>query len=323
MRLGKRHVEAVPAQSGHDGPAPRRLGFLRCARRRPCRSHRRRPRHDDVRTPRRPDPSAEPHAARRPAAQDQHARRCRDRSQHREHELPRRAPTRARDRDGRPHRRRSRRDVRANTRTRAVRAIPQLLRNAALRPPAAHRVRTDPAVRPPHARARRRITRCGGPDTAGGRITRARRRARRRHRRHVGSATTRSTSRSGRGPSRRRTSRTTPAGPSTASAAAQVRGVAHRPRLPVARDTDWFWCSALRRATTRRTATGPATLPAERHLVADRRIQAQARWKARLDRRRGLPEREEVVQDVEIPVDRLSDFMTFFAWEVPIACSLL
>ncbi|MCU1594420.1 MAG: linked oxidase domain protein, partial [Frankiales bacterium] len=42
------------------------------------------------------------------------------------------------------------------------------------------------------------------------------------------------------------------------------------------------------------------------------------RFKARYDRRRGLPDREEVVQDVEVPLDRLVEFMEVFAREVPI-----
>jgi FAD/FMN-containing dehydrogenase len=38
--------------------------------------------------------------------------------------------------------------------------------------------------------------------------------------------------------------------------------------------------------------------------------------KARLDRARGLPERERVIQDVEVPVERLPEFLAWFDREV-------
>jgi FAD/FMN-containing dehydrogenase len=41
-------------------------------------------------------------------------------------------------------------------------------------------------------------------------------------------------------------------------------------------------------------------------------------WKAAWDRRRGRPDEEYVIQDVEVPVDRLAEFMDVFAREVPI-----
>ncbi len=84
-------------------------------------------------------------------------------------------------------------------------------------------------------------------------------------------------------------------------------------------DTDWFWCSR---------AFG-VQRPAVRRLVPKRWLRSDAywklvafegrhRWKARWDRRRGLPESEEVVQDVEVPAARLADFMDVFAREMPI-----
>jgi FAD/FMN-containing dehydrogenase len=84
-------------------------------------------------------------------------------------------------------------------------------------------------------------------------------------------------------------------------------------------DTDWFWCSrvfgvqnpAVRRWVPRRYLRSDVWWK----LVA---FERHHQWKARLDRRRGLPDREEVVQDVEIPVDRLVEFMDVFAREVPI-----
>jgi FAD/FMN-containing dehydrogenase len=77
-------------------------------------------------------------------------------------------------------------------------------------------------------------------------------------------------------------------------------------------DTDWFWCSrafgaqhpALRRLWPRRWRRSDVYW---RMLAFERRY-GLAR---RLDRRRGAPEREEVVQDVEVPVDRLPEFLDF------------
>jgi FAD/FMN-containing dehydrogenase len=85
-------------------------------------------------------------------------------------------------------------------------------------------------------------------------------------------------------------------------------------------DTDWFWCSrafgvqnpAVRRWVPKRYLRSDTYW----RLVA---FEQKHRWKTRWDRRRGLPEREEVVQDVEVPVDRLGEFMDVFAREVPIA----
>ena len=84
-------------------------------------------------------------------------------------------------------------------------------------------------------------------------------------------------------------------------------------------DTDWFWCSrafgvqnpAVRRWVPRRYLRSDIWWK----LVA---FEHKHRWKTRLDRRRGLPDREEVVQDVEVPIDRLAEFMDVFAREVPI-----
>ncbi len=84
-------------------------------------------------------------------------------------------------------------------------------------------------------------------------------------------------------------------------------------------DTDWFWCSR---------AFGVQN-PAVRRWVPKRWLRSDSywkiiafeqkhRWKTRWDRRRGLPDREEVVQDVEVPADRLAEFMEVFAREVPI-----
>ncbi|HEY7488169.1 MAG TPA: FAD-binding oxidoreductase [Streptosporangiaceae bacterium] len=78
-------------------------------------------------------------------------------------------------------------------------------------------------------------------------------------------------------------------------------------------DPDWFWCSRafgvqqplIRRAWPRRYKRSDVY----RRLVAwDKRTQLSAH----LDRWRGKPPREDVIQDVEVPVDRLPAFLEFF-----------
>ncbi len=85
-------------------------------------------------------------------------------------------------------------------------------------------------------------------------------------------------------------------------------------------DTDWFWCSrafgvqrpAVRALVPRRLLRSDTYY----RLVA---FERRHRWKTRWDRRRGRPEREEVVQDVEVPVGALAAFLDAFARRVPIA----
>jgi FAD/FMN-containing dehydrogenase len=82
-------------------------------------------------------------------------------------------------------------------------------------------------------------------------------------------------------------------------------------------DTDWFWCSRpfgvqrplIRRAWPRRYRRSDVY----RRLVAfDRRHHLSDT----LNARRGVPPNEDVIQDVEIPVDRGADFLRLFAAEV-------
>ncbi len=82
-------------------------------------------------------------------------------------------------------------------------------------------------------------------------------------------------------------------------------------------DTDWFWCSAAfgaQHPVLRRI--WPAGL--RRSDVYHRIVRLENRWQvaARLDRRRGRPPRERVVQDVEIPVERTAEFLRWFDSEV-------
>ena len=84
-------------------------------------------------------------------------------------------------------------------------------------------------------------------------------------------------------------------------------------------DTDWFWCSR---------AFG-AQNPRVRRLWPKRLLRSDVYWRlvrwenrfhlaARIEARRGLPPRERVVQDVEIPLSRTADFLAWFLCEVPI-----
>jgi FAD/FMN-containing dehydrogenase len=85
-------------------------------------------------------------------------------------------------------------------------------------------------------------------------------------------------------------------------------------------DTDWFWCSrafGAQRPWVRRLA-------GRRFLRSDvywRILAFEARFhpKATVDRWRGLPPRENVIQDVELPVDRLAEFVADFGDHVPIS----
>jgi FAD/FMN-containing dehydrogenase len=78
-------------------------------------------------------------------------------------------------------------------------------------------------------------------------------------------------------------------------------------------DTDWFWCSQafgaqnpkVRRIWPRRLRRSDTY---HRLVSLDRRFQIMDR----LDRRAGRPQRERVVQDVEVPVERLGEFLDWF-----------
>jgi FAD/FMN-containing dehydrogenase len=82
-------------------------------------------------------------------------------------------------------------------------------------------------------------------------------------------------------------------------------------------DTDWFWCSrpfgvqhpAVRALWPRRYRRSDVY----RKLVAFDRSHG---WTSAIDRRRGRPAREMVIQDVEIPLSRTAEFLDFFAKDV-------
>jgi FAD/FMN-containing dehydrogenase len=85
-------------------------------------------------------------------------------------------------------------------------------------------------------------------------------------------------------------------------------------------DTDWFWCS---RAFGAQHPLGRRLWPAalRRSDVYHRLVGLENRYRvaARLDRLRGRPERERVVQDVEVPVGRTAEFLRWFLENVPMA----
>ncbi|MGC4110329.1 MAG: FAD-binding oxidoreductase [Nocardioides sp.] len=85
-------------------------------------------------------------------------------------------------------------------------------------------------------------------------------------------------------------------------------------------DTDWFWCSR---------AFG-AQQPLVRRLWPASRLRSDTYWKlvaldrrtrfsARLTAARRLPPRENVVQDIEVPIGRLAEFLDFFHREIGIS----
>ena len=85
-------------------------------------------------------------------------------------------------------------------------------------------------------------------------------------------------------------------------------------------DTDWFWCSRAFGAQNRLVRA----LWPKRWLRSDVYSRV-VRWESRhhvvgrLDRWRGRPPREHVVQDVEIPLGRTAEFLHWFLREVPIS----
>ncbi len=141
-------------------------GLDRRDRDRPGRADRRRAGHVHLRAPRRRHAAARADPAGRAAAAHDHPRRRGHRARHRVDQLPQRAPARVGPRDGHPHRRRRGRHHPA--RRRPLRRVPQLLRLAGLRDPAADRLEEVPRPRRAAAPALRR-RRAAGQDRRGDR----------------------------------------------------------------------------------------------------------------------------------------------------------
>lgn len=82
-------------------------------------------------------------------------------------------------------------------------------------------------------------------------------------------------------------------------------------------DTDWFWCSGafgaqnptIRRFWPRRWKRSDVYM---KLLALDLRFGIADR----LDRRAGRPERERVIQDIEVPVERIAEFLDWFDAEI-------
>lgn len=84
-------------------------------------------------------------------------------------------------------------------------------------------------------------------------------------------------------------------------------------------DTDWFWCSeafgvqnpAIRRLWPRRFRRSSSYWTLMKY---------EQRWHIgdRIERLRGRPPRERVVQDVEVPIERTAEFLAWFLAAVPI-----
>ncbi|MCW3844841.1 FAD-binding oxidoreductase [Micromonospora yasonensis] len=82
-------------------------------------------------------------------------------------------------------------------------------------------------------------------------------------------------------------------------------------------DTDWFWCSAafgVQHPVVRRLWPQRYRRSDFYHRLV--RLEHRHQVTARIDRWRGLPARERVVQDVEIPLDGTADFLRWFARNV-------
>ncbi|MFI7071474.1 FAD-binding oxidoreductase [Micromonospora sediminicola] len=82
-------------------------------------------------------------------------------------------------------------------------------------------------------------------------------------------------------------------------------------------DTDWFWCSAafgVQHPVVRRLWPQRYRRSDVYHRIV--RLEHRHQVAARIDRWRGRPARERVVQDVEIPLDRTAEFLRWFATDV-------
>jgi FAD/FMN-containing dehydrogenase len=84
-------------------------------------------------------------------------------------------------------------------------------------------------------------------------------------------------------------------------------------------DTDWFWCSkafGAQNPTLRRLWPAGSRRSDVYHRIVG--LENRYRVAARIDRWRGRPARERVVQDVEIPLERTPDFLRWFLGRVPL-----
>jgi FAD/FMN-containing dehydrogenase len=82
-------------------------------------------------------------------------------------------------------------------------------------------------------------------------------------------------------------------------------------------DTDWFWCSqAFGAQNPKLRKVWPARWRRSDVYYRIVGLENRFRIKTRIDKARGEPDKERVVQDVEIPVERTADFLHWFSSNV-------
>ncbi|WP_157008873.1 FAD-binding oxidoreductase [Agromyces laixinhei] len=84
-------------------------------------------------------------------------------------------------------------------------------------------------------------------------------------------------------------------------------------------DTDWFWCSeafGAQHPLVRRF--WPRRLRRSRSYASLMRVERRYDLGNRIERLKGLPPRERVIQDVEVPIERCAEFLDWFLANVPI-----
>ncbi|MGH3705486.1 MAG: FAD-binding protein, partial [Agromyces sp.] len=84
-------------------------------------------------------------------------------------------------------------------------------------------------------------------------------------------------------------------------------------------DTDWFWCSeafGAQHPLVRRL--WPRRLRRSRSYATLMRLERRYDLGNRIEALKGLPPRERVIQDVEVPIERCAEFLDWFLANVPI-----
>ncbi|KZE94726.1 FAD-dependent decaprenylphosphoryl-beta-D-ribofuranose 2-oxidase [Agromyces sp. NDB4Y10] len=85
-------------------------------------------------------------------------------------------------------------------------------------------------------------------------------------------------------------------------------------------DADWFWCSAAfgaQHPLVRRV--WPRRYRRSRSYATLMRLERRYDLGNRLERLKGRPPRERVIQDIEVPIERTAEFLDWFLANVPIA----
>ena len=101
---------------------------------------------------------------------------------------------------------------------------------------------------------------------------------------------------------------------------APPRGPPHDPRLPVALGHRLVLVlEVVRSAAPANPKAMAEALPAQRRLLEDHRLRAPPCDHARVNRLRGHPGHEDVIQDIEVPIDRAAEFLDAFQREIGIA----